>query len=188
MPKDLSDIFAPVAQFTPHSFPSPGKSLTKRMLARSRTEPSLTSPSSSQLSPPSAIAPTLSLPNIVPTSPQPRQRPPSPPSPPSPSMAIAKPHLRTYSQSRSFLVSLPVDIASQDPSSTSSQINDINNPMLEPDDGVRESYTDLRTRWGVDHLEVRQDTHDIVDYLFSIYLIGRPFSCSRCYQRPDEYN
>jgi hypothetical protein len=165
VPKDLSGIFAPLPQFTPHSFPSPGKSITKRMLVRSRTEPSPTSPSSSQSSPCSAIAPTLSLPTVISASQKISQRLPSPPSPspsPSPSIAIAKPHLRTYSQSRSFLVALPADIASRELSSTGSQIHDVNNPILEPDDGVRESYTDLRTRWGVDHSEVRLDIHSIV--------------------------
>jgi hypothetical protein len=104
-----------------------------------------------------SLSATLSLPSVIATSPQPRQR---PSSPPSPSPSISKSHLRTYSQSRSFLVALPAGLASQEISSAETPLSD--NPILESDDEVRESYTDLRTRWGVDHSEVRLTNTNLV--------------------------
>jgi len=149
-PKDLSGIFAPLPQSTPRVFHSPVKSIAKRMLVRSRTEPSV-SPSSPRSSPRSAIKASSSFPSVISTFPQHRQ---NPPSPPSPSPAISNSQLRTYSQSRSFLVALPSAMAAKELPSVNTQL-DVDHSILEPDDGVRESYTDLRTRWGVDHSEVR---------------------------------
>lgn len=47
-------------------------------------------------------------------------------------------------------------MVTQELSSFNAPLNVADNSALEPDDGVRESYTDLRNRWGVDHSEVRR--------------------------------
>ncbi|KAF8531325.1 hypothetical protein JB92DRAFT_3138865 [Gautieria morchelliformis] len=121
----------------------------RRKLSASQSSPDI-SRSTESTPARNPLSATLSLPSVIATSPQPRQR---PPSPPSPSPSVSKPHLRTYSQSRSFLVALPPGLASQEISSAETPLSVVDSPSLEPDDDVRESYTDLRTRWGVDHSE-----------------------------------
>ncbi|KAF8582585.1 hypothetical protein K439DRAFT_1413240 [Ramaria rubella] len=155
-PKDLSGIFEALSQLSPQPLASPKKSVTKRMLVRSQTEPSSPSSSRAHSSPGPTITPTRSLPNVASTSIQPVQgeRP-----PPSPTPVITNPGIRTYSQSRSFLVALPATMASHHiPAATNSSF-DIGDSAALPDDELRESYTDLRTRWGVDHSE--DDPHHV---------------------------
>ncbi|KAJ7132320.1 hypothetical protein C8R44DRAFT_977953 [Mycena epipterygia] len=146
-PRDLSQIFESVTPSSPSS-PSPGK-LAKRMLSRSRTESSIASGSGggSQNSSKSSISRTPSLPNAFKSKnppPNPGAKPPSPETNHSP---IPRPKIatgRTYAgNSRSFLVPIPVNPASLD------QLQD----ELDDEFAARESYTSLRTRWGVDDSE-----------------------------------
>lgn len=134
-PKDLSQIFEDV---TPTSTPlaSPTK-LAKRMLSRSRTESSIASGSESN----SFISRTSSMSAVY--------------SPPKPLAAtFSEPHApkpqtkstttRTYAgASRSFLVALPLHGSSLEEA----------HDELEDELNTRESYTSLRTRWGVDNSE-----------------------------------
>ncbi|KAI0694225.1 hypothetical protein BC835DRAFT_1274905 [Cytidiella melzeri] len=65
--------------------------------------------------------------------------------------SLANSNVRTYAgKSRSFLMALPSSHALQDPLS---QLTDIDDPTAEDDFETRESYADLRARWGVDNSE-----------------------------------
>ncbi|KAJ6607027.1 hypothetical protein B0H10DRAFT_2073512 [Mycena sp. CBHHK59/15] len=135
-PRDLSQIFEAVTPSSPSST-SPGK-LVKRMLSRSRTESSIASGSKSPSK--SSFSRTPSLPNAV----QPTDQPPSPEAPqtphPRPNITVG----RTYAgNSRSFLVPIPVNPGSLE------QLQE----ELDDEFAARESYTSLRTRWGVDDSE-----------------------------------
>ncbi|KAK0202414.1 hypothetical protein DFS33DRAFT_1339929 [Desarmillaria ectypa] len=135
IPRDLSQIFE-AASPAVSSSGSPGK-LARRMLGRSKTESSMDSagrsggstPSLAQRTPslPSSLSPPKPIPTLFPDPPLPQHRPPV---------------KRTYAgKSRSFLVSLPVN-------ASTSGIG------LEDDDFLnRESYSSLRSRWGVDTSE-----------------------------------
>ncbi|KIJ09076.1 hypothetical protein PAXINDRAFT_182178, partial [Paxillus involutus ATCC 200175] len=140
-PRDLSSLFA-----TPSHSRSPGRlarsSIVKRMLSRSRTELTIEASSTET---PLALSETTamsrqgsshSLPTTF------RQRDPTPEaSTQSPSKVLPARNIRTYAgSSRSFLVALPIPGA--DP------LDD-----LQDDTDMHESYTDLRTRWGVDNSE-----------------------------------
>ncbi|KAK0188481.1 hypothetical protein F5146DRAFT_1055417 [Armillaria mellea] len=128
IPRDLSQIFE-LASPAASSLGSPGK-LARRMLGRSKTESSIDSTGRSGNSTPSLARWTPSLPSVL--SP-PKLIPTLFPDPPPPQHRA--PVKRTYAgKSRSFLVSLPVS--------------------LEDDDFLnRESYSSLRSRWGVDTSE-----------------------------------
>jgi len=122
--RDLSHIFD---EATSASVPSTPTKLAKRMLGRSKTDSSIeTSPSRS------ALDKTQSMPSIQSPSSSPSRPPPAP-------LTRTVSNKRTYAgKSRTFLVSLPVGSASlmQD----------------EEDDFLnRESYSSLRSRWGVDN-------------------------------------
>ncbi|KDQ25997.1 hypothetical protein PLEOSDRAFT_1113649 [Pleurotus ostreatus PC15] len=134
--------------------PTTPTKLSKRMLSRSRMEPSVvssggpsaTGSSLSIASHPSlgdashkSLSPSKSLPAGLfsadePSSPMPASRPPNQP--------LASKHARTYGgASRSFLVSLSLP---SDPGASQAQ---------EDDTSTRESYSSLRARWGVDGSE-----------------------------------
>ncbi|GJJ10504.1 hypothetical protein Clacol_004730 [Clathrus columnatus] len=143
-PKDLSGIFAHVVSKSVVSTPS--KSLTRRMLAKSSTEPAIiTSPSKTVVldSIGSRLGHSLSLPTIPSSPPSPRSPPPLPRLSPPPSSNRTKTNIRTYSQVRSFLMPL---------SFKRPQTNDKSESENE-DNRSRESYSALRTRFGVDHSE-----------------------------------
>ncbi|KAJ7460823.1 hypothetical protein FB451DRAFT_1270424 [Mycena latifolia] len=145
-PRDLSQIFEAVTPTSPSS-PSPGK-LAKRMLSRSRTESSIASGSGegSRNSSKSHISRTPSLPGTFQSknAPQSSVKPQGSETMPSP---IPRPKMtngRTYAgKSRSFLVPIPVNPTSLN------QLQD----ELDDEFASRESYTSLRTRWGVDNSE-----------------------------------
>lgn len=131
-----------------------GSGIAKRMLSRSRTEssfesrstgtdPSLGSQSKSQSF--TFSSPTALKDNSPARSPSPFKQP--LPAPPPIASTSTSAHTRTYAgKSRSFLISLPA-------SSLQSVPNE-NGPLEEDDLEARtESYTDLRTRWGVDNSE-----------------------------------
>ncbi|KAK0239323.1 hypothetical protein EDD85DRAFT_1003520 [Armillaria nabsnona] len=135
IPRDLSQIFEAASPAASASG-SPGK-LARRMLGRSKTESSIDSTGRSGSSTPSLARRTPSLPSVL--------SPPKPiptlfPDPPPPQHRA--PVKRTYAgKSRSFLVSLPVNGAAS-------------GLGLEDDDFLnRESYSSLRSRWGVDTSE-----------------------------------
>ncbi|KAK0501710.1 hypothetical protein EDD18DRAFT_1144003 [Armillaria luteobubalina] len=134
-PKHLSQIFelaSPAASLSG----SPGK-LARRMLGRSKTESSIDSTGRSGSSTLNLARRTPSLPSVL--SP-PKPTPTLFPDPPPPQHRA--PVKRTYAgKSRSFLVSLPVNAAAS-------------GLGLEDDDFLsRESYSSLRSRWGVDTSE-----------------------------------
>ncbi|KAJ6581017.1 hypothetical protein B0H19DRAFT_1369458 [Mycena capillaripes] len=145
-PRDLSQIFEAVTPPT-HTSPSPGK-LAKRMLSRSRTESSIASGSGSgsKNSSISNISRTPSLPSAFQPSnhtQSPGTKLPNPESKQSPIPRV-KTTGRTYAgNSRSFLVPIPVNPASLE------QLQE----ELDDEFASRESYTSLRTRWGVDESE-----------------------------------
>ncbi|KAF9029129.1 hypothetical protein BDZ89DRAFT_1065654 [Hymenopellis radicata] len=133
IPRDLSQIFDELtAPVSPSA--SPGK-VAKRMLGRSKTESSIESGDS----PSSSLSTrTPSLPTIL--SPSASVSRPAPPLP-LPTLSFSQPSTpkrsssskRTYAgKSRSFLVALPVEGTTEDPTLT------------------RESYSVLRERWGID--------------------------------------
>ncbi|KAK0466782.1 uncharacterized protein EV420DRAFT_1505323 [Desarmillaria tabescens] len=135
IPRDLSQIFE-AASPAVSSSGSPGK-LARRMLGRSKTESSIDSTGRSGSSTPSLARRTPSLPFILsPPKPTPTLFPDPPP------LQHRPPVKRTYAgKSRSFLVSLPINASTSDLG-------------LEEDDFVnRESYSSLRSRWGVDTSE-----------------------------------
>ncbi|KAG6901528.1 hypothetical protein C0995_010827 [Termitomyces sp. Mi166 len=130
--RDLSDIFQSCSPRT-SAATTPTK-LARRMLARSKTESSLVSESSSG----TPIERTPSMPNL-----------PSPPKPQTPSVrppAVPLPtktNTRTYAgKSRSFLVAIPA--SSLDPLAADQDDDEFS---------TRESYASLRSRWGVDNSE-----------------------------------
>ncbi|KAF5351351.1 hypothetical protein D9758_007978 [Tetrapyrgos nigripes] len=138
--RDLSQIFDEATSSI--SAPSTPTKLARRMLGRSKTESAIDkSPSSDQL-----LQATSSLPSL-PASPS------KPKSPPPPQLSQEpKPLTRTVSnkrtyagKSRTFLVSLPIDgnLASLEQSIQEEEDDFLN----------RESYSSLRTRWGVDNSE-----------------------------------
>jgi hypothetical protein len=144
--RDLSQIFAAV---TPTHSPSPSpKKLAKRMLARSKTESSI----DSQFTNDNSLDRTPSLPNFPSSSSQGKSNAVDvntgdsgnalPFSAPAPVPTIT----RTYAgKSRSFLVALP---------SSSLPADALHDLEQEEDDYLtRESYSSLRTRWGVDNSE-----------------------------------
>ncbi|KAJ3916942.1 hypothetical protein F5877DRAFT_45563 [Lentinula edodes] len=122
----------------PSPAPSTPNKLSKRMLGRSKTEPTLgDSKDSLESSSKSLLDKTSSLPSF--TSPPKRSIP--PPSEPSSSpQRPAMNHKRTYAgKSRSFLVAMPADRSLPE--------------ELQDDYNNRESYAVLRSRWGVDNSE-----------------------------------
>ncbi|KAJ7777419.1 hypothetical protein B0H16DRAFT_1712422 [Mycena metata] len=145
-PRDLSQIFEAVTPSTSNS-PSPGK-LAKRMLSRSRTESSIASGSGSG-SKNSSTGSIFRTPSLPDTFQPPPNAPPSPGKPPTTEAKqspVPRPKLsgRTYAgNSRSFLVPIPVNPG------TLEQLQE----ELDDEFASRESYTSLRTRWGVDESE-----------------------------------
>ncbi|KAK0489342.1 hypothetical protein IW261DRAFT_1444455 [Armillaria novae-zelandiae] len=136
IPRDLSQIFE-LASPAASSSGSSGK-LARRMLGRSKTESSIDGTGRSGSSTPSLARRTPSLPSVLsPSKPIPTLF----PDPPPPQHRA--PVKRTYAgKSRSFLVSLPVNAAAA------------SGLGLEDDDFLnRESYSSLRSRWGVDTSE-----------------------------------
>jgi hypothetical protein len=173
--KDLSDLF-----LSPHKTdagntntgsPQKGGHL-KRMLSKSKTESALqhTSASSLELFPSksvstpfispqknsrsldlttsSGISPfTLQIPE--------KDRTPSPPLNQSSSRSPQRPG-KTYSKSRSFLIEIPHDRDTMDLDGQKEGINGAQSPNLDDidlKDIHRESYSELRSRWGVDDSE-----------------------------------
>ncbi|KIK42961.1 hypothetical protein CY34DRAFT_744919 [Suillus luteus UH-Slu-Lm8-n1] len=126
--RDLSTLFSTSPHRTPNT---PGRSVgvVKRMLSRSRTESFIDNNAGHNVrsvTPSSNTLPVYSSPpKIVPSrSPSPTQ-----------SKPILTKHTRTYAgASRSYRIALPAA------------------DLAEPDD-TRESYADLRSRWGVDNSE-----------------------------------
>lgn len=145
-PRDLSQIFEVVNTSSKPSA-SPTK-LAKRMLSRSRTESSIASGSgtgSSYSSISSVITRTTSLPTAQ-EGRGPLSSPVKPQSPKAKQSPIPRPNIsgRTYAgASRSFLVPIPVNPGSLE------QLQE----ELDDEFASRESYTSLRTRWGVDESE-----------------------------------
>ncbi|KAH7921560.1 hypothetical protein BV22DRAFT_1198121 [Leucogyrophana mollusca] len=144
--RDLSALFdtASGSRLQP-STPPKSSGVVRRMLSRSRTESSIDrrtpsprpsprrQPSSAAL--PAAVEKSASLDSL----------------PPSPSKAPQIRHARTYAgTSRSFLIALPAPPALP---SASKDIFATNQDQSQEDMEMRESYTDLRTRWGVDNSE-----------------------------------
>ncbi|KAJ4473279.1 hypothetical protein C8J55DRAFT_562810 [Lentinula edodes] len=122
----------------PSPAPSTPNRLSKRMLGRSKTEPALGDPKDSPMSSSKSLLDrTSSLPSFT----SPPQR--SIPSPSEPSSSPQRPainHKRTYAgKSRSFLVAMPADQSLPE--------------ELQDDYNNRESYSVLRSRWGVDNSE-----------------------------------
>ncbi|KAI9568680.1 hypothetical protein HD554DRAFT_2097289 [Boletus coccyginus] len=109
-------------------------SIIKRMLGRSRTEPSL------ETTPPVEIPPVTTSnasSHTLPTTFPERETSPEASTQSSPKPLPTR-NIRTYAgSSRSFLVALPVPDA------------DLSN-AVEDDTELHESYSDLRTRWGID--------------------------------------
>lgn len=169
--KDLSDLF----EFTPRKSTSKdnllmsgtstntGSGIAKRMLSRSRTESSFDTTAGSQSSSkPSfdSLSSSLSQASIIVS--EEKSGPSSPSSSPSKQsislpmpapLPVALPstttHTRTYAgKSRSFLVSIPASHLSSVPDSAAGA----EDPLADESE-ARESYTDLRTRWGVDNSE-----------------------------------
>ncbi|KAF7371006.1 hypothetical protein MSAN_00734800 [Mycena sanguinolenta] len=149
-PRDLSQIFEAVnspSSSSPEK--SPGK-LAKRMLSRSRTESSIASGSGSgggskNSSTSSVMSRTTSLPGTS-KPPNPLASPTKPTNSETTPSPIPRPKLsaRTYAgSSRSFLVPIPVNPASLE------QLQE----ELDDEFASRESYTSMRTRWGVDESE-----------------------------------
>ncbi|KAF7309503.1 hypothetical protein MIND_00321100 [Mycena indigotica] len=130
-PRDLTHIFDSLTPSATAST-SPGK-LAKRMLSRSRTESSIASGSGSSLDS-IARAPSLASPSSQPAEPKTKQSP----------IPRTKSAGRTYAgASRSFLVPIPINPAAL------GQLQE----DLDDEFASRESYTSLRTRWGVDQSE-----------------------------------
>ncbi|KAG1735579.1 uncharacterized protein EDB91DRAFT_1144094 [Suillus paluster] len=126
--RDLSTLFSTSSHLTPNS---PGTSLgvVKRMLSRSRTESSIDRNVGHNLC---SFTPSS---NTLPVHPSPPKITPSRSPTPTPNKPIPIKHTRTYAgASRSYLIALPAA------------------DLAEPDD-TRESYADLRSRWGVDNSE-----------------------------------
>jgi hypothetical protein len=157
--RDLTSLF-PVTEGSTSRPVSPTKpGLVRQMLLKSKTEPSL-SPSSRGVASPYTGSPvkqsplfvsqkTPSLPLVFPKptqTPQPQVVRPGPTPQPRQGSPSSRSHspARTYSRTRSFLV----------PIGKVSDLNAEASPEDEEMHDVRhESYTDLRTRWGVDNSE-----------------------------------
>ncbi|KAF8159400.1 hypothetical protein B0H34DRAFT_703300 [Crassisporium funariophilum] len=145
--RDLSQIFESISPLEARSL-SPTK-LAKRMLARSKTESSIESQTSTHDIP---IDRTPSLPNLPSSSPPKSHN--EVASGSKASMPVLPPLLPTSSSTtrtyagkfRSFLVTLPAP-------ATSSNINSQNIAGEDDEFDTRESYSSLRTRWGVDNSE-----------------------------------
>ncbi|KAG1744255.1 hypothetical protein EDB19DRAFT_1696430 [Suillus lakei] len=120
--RDLSTLFSA----SPHRTPE----LTwKRMLSRSRTEPSVDHNASHSVC---SLTPSS---NTLPVHPSPPKMISSRSPSPTQSKPLPTKHTRTYAgASRSYRIALPAA------------------DLAEPDD-TRESYADLRSRWGVDNSE-----------------------------------
>ncbi|KAF7973917.1 hypothetical protein HWV62_13968 [Athelia sp. TMB] len=149
--KDLSRIFdigSATKGLNTVTHSGSGSGLAKRMLSRSRTESSLESMTAS----PAALkAPHLeSLKNVDPPARRSPSRSPSPTTVvPMPAMPVTR--TRTYAgKSRSFLIPIPT---SQIPALSQSGLNIETEEDSHDEFEIRESYTDLRTRWGVDNSE-----------------------------------
>lgn len=154
--RDLSGIFDSISpSMSPAGTPT---KLSKRMLGRSRTESSMESHSSPREH---HMDRTSSLPNLA-SSPSMSTEPPAiasrqigPPSLPSTSSMQVTNTTRTYAgKYRSFLVAIP---ASSSSSSTAIAQGLSNN---DEDFDARESYSSLRTRWGVDNSEDDPRPHE----------------------------
>lgn len=137
-----------------------GSGIAKRMLSRSRTESSFESGSQSQSQSLASLSSSLSQASLAAKGDAGTSRSPSPfkqtPSLPPPSATVSLPapstaHTRTYAgKSRSFLISLPASSIA-DPSGANIGLG-VEDPIAEESE-ARESYTDLRTRWGIDNSE-----------------------------------
>ncbi|KAJ7272703.1 hypothetical protein B0H12DRAFT_1091600 [Mycena haematopus] len=147
-PRDLSQIFEAVNSSSSSSPEKSPAKLAKRMLSRSRTESSIASRSgggSKNSSTSSIISRTPSLPSAY----NPLNLPASPTKTPNSEASQSpiprpKSSARTYAgSSRSFLVPIPVNPASLE------QLQE----ELDDEFASRESYTSMRTRWGVDESE-----------------------------------
>lgn len=152
-PRDLSAIFD--VNSTRSLPPSPSKRGTaKRMLARHRTEPTLSSELSGSPSQPKPLTKTYSLPATqVTTTSQ------STPVPlddtANKSHPKQSPHKRTYAKSRSFLVAIPASqiAVSRLPEDDDKHLlrgSQNDSTQHEDTDALEETYDDLRLRWGVD--------------------------------------
>ncbi|TFK47541.1 hypothetical protein OE88DRAFT_1665720 [Heliocybe sulcata] len=127
--KDISALFASTFSSSSSSSPSPKRGVAKRMLSRSRTEPTIPSPTRTPRASGSMGSVLSQSPSRSP------QQSLSPSKPPTTDYLSARPPKRTYAgKSRSFLVALPVSAL----------------PEVQDDDELRESYTDLRARWGIE--------------------------------------
>ncbi|CAG8767808.1 3178_t:CDS:1, partial [Acaulospora colombiana] len=168
--KDLSDLF-----LSPHKTgagntnigsPQKGGHL-KRMLSKSKTESALegTSTPSRELFPNKSVSTPFTSPQknsgsldfsnnagispFILDLPQ-KDRTPSPP--PNQSRSPQRPG-KTYSKSRSFLIEIPRDKNEMDLDKHKAEINGEESPDLDDLDVHRESYSELRSRWGVDDSE-----------------------------------
>ncbi|KAJ7230673.1 hypothetical protein GGX14DRAFT_411745 [Mycena pura] len=142
-PRDLSQIFE-VVNTSSNPSTSPTK-LAKRMLSRSRTESSIASGSGTGSSY-SSISSVITRTTSLPTAQEGRGLPAKPQSPEAKQCPIPRVKIsgRTYAgASRSFLVPIPVNSGSLE------QLQE----ELDDEFASRESYTSLRTRWGVDESE-----------------------------------
>jgi len=151
--RDLSGIFDSISpSMSPAVTPT---KLSKRMLGRSRTESSMESHSSPREH---HMDRTSSLPNLA-SSPSMSTEPPVLASrqngPPSlSSTASMQATTRTYAgKYRSFLVAIPASSSSSSTAIAQGLSND-------EDLDVRESYSSLRTRWGVDNSEDDPRPHE----------------------------
>ncbi|KDQ10345.1 hypothetical protein BOTBODRAFT_58087 [Botryobasidium botryosum FD-172 SS1] len=140
--------------------PRPG--VAKRMLARTRTQPADVASTSNDPSPPSSLGSlgrTSSLPTY--TLSQTPKEDDSQPLPqldttPLPMLQNARPSIqsqRTYSKSRSFLVSLPASTSAPSIPSVGAGAGAGGDGDIDDEELGRESYNDLRARWGVDRSE-----------------------------------
>ncbi|KZT20915.1 hypothetical protein NEOLEDRAFT_810139 [Neolentinus lepideus HHB14362 ss-1] len=170
--KDISQLFSSTFSPSPSTTKRSVGGIAKRMLSRSRTEPTISSPqrtpqplslsrTSSSISRNGTLSRQASQNDALSSrSPSPsKMHPPDPPHVPGPSTS-SRPPIRTYAgKSRSFLVALPVSSLSSTSAkqlpSLSSHAQDVtrlsqSQDLDLDDDELRESYTDLRARWGID--------------------------------------
>ncbi|KAF9466171.1 hypothetical protein BDZ94DRAFT_1288503 [Collybia nuda] len=147
--RDLSSIFKSVTPTHSSPTPSPIK-LAKRMLARSKTDSSIDVPTSTSNVLFERFERTPSLPNLPSSSPPKHTYLSSsqdtlPPPPPPVPLPVTT---RTYAgKSRSFLVAIPTSNLAGSNLFTSGVEDE------EDEYSTRESYSSLRTRWGVDNSE-----------------------------------
>ncbi|PVG02257.1 hypothetical protein CPB86DRAFT_780672, partial [Serendipita vermifera] len=169
--KDLSDLF-----ISPHKAsvvnmnigsPQKGGHL-KHMLSKSKTESALehASTPSRELFPSKSISTPFTSPQkssgsmdfstnsgISPFILEQSQKDRTPSPPPNQSTRSPQRPGRTYSKSRSFLIEIPRDKDEMDLDKQKGEINGEQNPGLDDLDVHRESYSELRSRWGVDDSE-----------------------------------